>query len=625
MRLLLVIFCLLAIGLPALAIDLLPEDAILSKLVTLDLKGESLSDIAKVLSKATGVNVRASADVSDQKATVLVGNMPLRDVMNGLATLYGWSWAVKHEDDKEVYVIYDPLRTKREADRKEALDKAWKALAAQLDSLSFEGEDSGDHYKTLALLQYRALSPKVREAFLSGMLVRFDTDSTTLDWQTSEEVMDNFSVHENRTQGGKMIVDGKEVNLDPIPPRLTIELSSAVGKNAITAQAVVKSTLRYANTGSASMTVFGGKDKIVFCTQEIPYPSDMLENILPNKPADDLLGKKVSVNISDLVAEGAYSNPNGACFATRTDILAALHKELGLQVISDYYSSWSAFKDTGDITVKQLLEEKQFPGFPADWGWDGKVFYMRVKDIRTADSREIPNRLLKPWQAVVKKQGYRGLDELAEAALLSDEQTQALSDNCHYLKLGDCKEIEGYWCGGSDSQNALLRFYGKLTRKQKTDIFAGGVGVMELTQEQLGALAALIYKHGPYSNDIRVGIFSKDGLNMDEPQIIRSGSGDPAVVVRMTGGYPTYAYQGPNSGIFLPPLSATTAEEALAEAQEVFSKDFDPRNVVSENKISYMLTVSYEGYEGSEQTPRFGGSCMSKDHASYHRLLISYP
>ena len=95
MRLSLIILAILVIGVPAVGIDLLPDDAAFSKTITLNLRGEALSDVAKILSKVSEVNIRASRDTADQKITILVDKMPLKDVMNGIATLFGWSWTVK--------------------------------------------------------------------------------------------------------------------------------------------------------------------------------------------------------------------------------------------------------------------------------------------------------------------------------------------------------------------------------------------------------------------------------------------------------------------------------------------------------------------------------------------------
>lgn len=647
MRLTLIILSLLAIGQAAISIDLLPEDAALSRPITLDLKGESMSDIAKVLSRTTGLRVRASADVADQKATVLVDNMPARDVMNGLATLYGWSWAVKSENDEDVYIIYDPLKKKREADRQEALDKAKKALAAQLDSLSFDGNSEADFHKKLAMMQYRALSPKVKEAFLSGVKICLDSDSPMPDWQPSKEVMDTFlsfapsppSLPPGTTKyrvtrdGGLEQVDSSEAeDQDTTPPnRIVIELSSVVGTDAITVYAKVKSgntteespsipgttgtmkrtvwrtsmksEIRSNPDGTTqTMTTGSPAQKIEICSQEINYPLDTLEYVLPAKPADGLLVKKVSVNTSEAAAAGAIIDEETCdCFTTRTDLLAALHDKLGLQVISDYYSSWGSFQDVQDITVKQLIEEKLFPGLPADWGWDGKVLFTRVKDIRAADSREIPNRLLRPWQTVVKRQGYRGIGELAEAALLSDEQRQAISEDCHRLRLGECKELDDVF--GNDSSSAFLRFYGLLTHKQKTDIFAGEVGVMELTDNQRSALTALINSRGM---ELRPGVYTNDGINLNMPDVVCNSFGVKAVVVRMTGSGGSYVYNKSSSvmdgarqipGSISYQLDATTAEGAVAEARQRFGKDIDPQNVICLNRSSYTLTVYYEGYD----------------------------
>jgi len=102
-------------------------------------------------------------DVADQKVTILVDSMPLRDVMNRVATLFGWSWTIEHEDDgHDIYVIYDPLKAKRDADRKEALDK----LEGPWREAGFAGSQrAGDKEfcKALALLQYGSLSPDLRK------------------------------------------------------------------------------------------------------------------------------------------------------------------------------------------------------------------------------------------------------------------------------------------------------------------------------------------------------------------------------------------------------------------------------------------------------------------------------
>lgn len=625
MRFTLIILVLLIIGLPSFGIELIPDDATFSKAVTMDSKGESLSDVVKVLSKAAGVSIRASEDVADQKVTILVDSMSIRDVMNGIATLYGWSWAVKASDDGDTYIIYDPLRTKREADRKEALDKAWKALGEKLDSLSYDAESADSIYDSIALLQYRSLSPRLREAFLSGMHIWFRTESPVPDYRPSQVVTGAFNNVQGRIQGmtseERKNGAGWEPDLEK-PSSVMIKLSSVVGSNTIAARSLVFISYDPPDSDESDiMPIMRNGGEIDLCVQEINYPQEDLKNILPNKPADELLGKKASISTADVIAEGAaVGEGTSVCFATRTDLLTALHNKLGLQIISDYYSSWSPFQDVQDITVKQLIEEKRFPGLPADWGWDGKVLYMRVKDIRTADSREIPNRLLRPWQAVVKRQGFRGIEELAQAAaFLSNEQRQAISEDCFFLRLGKCKEIDDP--GGWD--NAVLRFYGLLTTKQKKNIFIGEVGVMELTLEQRSALAALLYS----SNFLHTGLYNKDGLNMDEPQFIRGMWNAPVVKVQMTcSGSFIYVKPGDDvKSLLLRVSPKATPDEAMAEAKARLGEDADPQNVVAMGDIIYTLSMRDENYSYEESTPKFAGWLGVSEHSSHHRLKIKVP
>jgi hypothetical protein len=65
----------------------------MSKPVTLAVKGESLLDIAAMLSKQTGVKLRVTKDIAEQKVTIFVDSRPLKDVMDGLSTI-GYRWSV---------------------------------------------------------------------------------------------------------------------------------------------------------------------------------------------------------------------------------------------------------------------------------------------------------------------------------------------------------------------------------------------------------------------------------------------------------------------------------------------------------------------------------------------------
>ena len=77
----------------------LPSDPALDKPVTFALKGEAISDVVKLLTKQTGVRFKTSKEVSDQKVTIFVDEKPLKEVMEGITTLFQWQWHVSTDDN----------------------------------------------------------------------------------------------------------------------------------------------------------------------------------------------------------------------------------------------------------------------------------------------------------------------------------------------------------------------------------------------------------------------------------------------------------------------------------------------------------------------------------------------
>src|SRR5690606_22131693 len=111
----------------------------------------------------------------------------------------------------------------------------------------------------------------------------------------------------------------------------------------------------------------------------------------------------------------------------RSDILALLHRKLGLQIIADHYSEWGSWDAATARPLKEILSRFETmrdcstaEPCQAYSGFDGEFLYMRAKDVRLCNAREIPNRLLRPWQAAYARHGCLGLNELGEIALLSE-------------------------------------------------------------------------------------------------------------------------------------------------------------------------------------------------------------
>lgn len=581
MRLILVIIGLLSLCLPAICADPLLSDAAFDKIITVDYKGEALSDIVKVLSKQTELSIRTTSDTADQKVTILVDNMPVKDIMSGIATLFGWKWTIWTDGDKQTYLLYDPLRKEKDAIKQKALSDAWRNLYTKLVQLASDNRKTNS-VDTTALMLYRTLSPKAKKEFLAGNQICFDSVSSNPNWLLPTDVSQAIVAAMSQYSSND---DDNGSQLYKSPDKCNICLSTTVSASKIEARASVaihRMQDSSPNVGSSSISY------PMLYTQKIEYPADTFKNILPQEPASDLLNKKATISKTDLMVE--ENSETGECSATRTDLFAALHNKLGLQIISDYYSSWGAFSGINEATLKQVLEGDTI-GFPAYWGWDGKVLYLRVKDVWNADQREIPNRLLRPWQAAVKRQGYLGLDELAEISLLSGEQKQALFEDSERFGLGRYER-------NVMETEAALKFYGMLTSKQRKDIFAGMISPMELTTEQKSALSALIIDNLRGSMADRLGVYNKDGLSLDNPNLVCDDNGSPATSIRMdTNGLTRYSYKDSENNNCT--ISASTYEGAVAVLKQM-KPSVDLNTLVPNSDINYKWIIQYQNMSESQ-------------------------
>lgn len=579
MRLILVIIGLLALCLPAMCTDPMLNDVAFDKTITVDYKGEALSDIVKVLSKQTEVSIRTTSDIADQKVTILVDNMPVKDVMSGIATLFGLKWTVKTDDDKRIYLLYDPLRKEKDEIRQKALTDAWKKLDTKLVQLASDNRKV--NIETSALMLYRTLFPKAKKEFLAGNQICFSSASLTPEWLLRPDIVEAIVAATSRYVHNDE--DSSQSQLYKSPDKCNISLYTAVSDSKIDAQAAVAVHKMHDARYAGSSITFP-----ILYTQKIEYPSDMYKDILPHEPVGDLLSKKVTIGKAELA--GVDNSEAGECSATRTDLLTAIHNKLGLQIISDYYSSWGAFSGINDATLKQILDGDTL-GFPAYWGWDGKVLFSRVKDVSKADQREIPNRFLRPWQAAVKRQGYPGLDELAEMAWLSNEQKQALCEDSERLGLGKYEK-------NVQETDAALRFYALLTSKQRRDIFEEPISPIELTAEQKNALSAMVNSVNRFSTADRVGVYDKDGFSLDNPGLACDASGSPIASIRFsTNGLAMYSYKdSENNNCSITASSYEDAVEALKQMTPPVNLD----TLVPNNNINIRWTLKYQNMSESQ-------------------------
>jgi type II secretory pathway component GspD/PulD (secretin) len=152
-RLLFVVLLILLLSTRSFCADNALADPVLKKPITLTMKGEALADVMKEIAKQTGLNVTVSRSISDQKATILVDDKPARDVMQGVATIFGYNWRHGKLRGKDTYELYQDaaVRKKRADAVQEARDKtkneAMEKFTSKVKRLCEHASKSEDELK----------------------------------------------------------------------------------------------------------------------------------------------------------------------------------------------------------------------------------------------------------------------------------------------------------------------------------------------------------------------------------------------------------------------------------------------------------------------------------------------
>lgn len=526
----------------------LPDDAKLDAPVTLAVKGEALTDVLEIMQGQTGVRLRAGRDVADQKVTIFVDEKPLRKVMEGLSLLLEYHWTSKDLSSGRVYEIWEDEKTRlrRKVWCTKALAKAWEQtdadlkrlselramtpdqLARLLDQLSAKlGTGGPEALKDWSIVRrlsdnpnigtvvgiHDALSPKALQALRSGMTLHFDSLSDEKEWLISEDAARQLIYQDRNT----LAVNGETAQGESI--NLAIRATADRRGVYVSAESTVRRRDSCVRAG------------INLCQNLLRNIHPLPANHLPQEGIAPLDEMKVSWAVPEIAEEASLpvEQPEETrAVANRSDILALLHKKLGLQIIADHYSEWSCWHAAKDRPLKEILVsfEAMYDhtgGRPCDTysGADAEFLYMRAKDVRLCNLREIPDRLLRPWQAAYEKQGCLGLNELGEIALLTDDQIPY--DDSRLLGIGD-----------RPVTSPVLKLYGALTPKQRKEAFSGGTPVSAFSAAQKTALVGLLpdQKSGKdIVSGVMVGIY-RDGWRVDsEEPVPASADRTPAAVV----------------------------------------------------------------------------------------------
>lgn len=589
------VFALFVLYTPAFAS--LPDDPALDKPVTLAAKGEALSDILQMLQQKTGVWLRISRDIADQNATVFVDEKPLRSVMSGLCTVFGYAWRVGSVREHPVYELCRTsasIRTE-ETNLSEKSDRAWKELLSSLkqsldlsakspaeidrqlkadvdDELMQDDEfrklavDSLSGDETRQLLRFvNGLPESTMNALRSGATVYFDSASPEAAWRLPSDLTSAMIAEQTKP----IAPANDEITSDPVDQAadsIDIDDEDASGHDIDPEQAadefprmglddneptettdrvnyslhLVEMPGRLGLEGSAAF--FAGKKRTFTFGNTVDAVQEFKQNAttlpqLPQTPDSNLMSTKVNWTKAELIKEANLPEHRETeeVFGevNRSDVLAVLHRKLGVQVIADHYTDWRCIPKGANLTLRSILDDLAESNGPmslgrsdykATWGADNQFIYFRTDDPTSDDPWEVPNRLLRPWQSKYAQRHSLDLSDYAQMALLTAEQRDTLTRCCQRLCIGH-PDTFGTSCYDNGESTGLLwlpviRLYGLLSDRQRKEAAMRGAPIAAFTADQMAELSEIIaaqrQKKSAPDISVRVGIYL-NGLRVDKP------------------------------------------------------------------------------------------------------------
>lgn len=471
--------------------------------VTLAVKGESLSDVMQLLQNQSGLRLRVSKEISDQKVTVFVDNQPLRDVMKALCSLFGYKWnLVKLENSKlKVYELWEPesIRQKRQGRSKEEIDKDWNhLLTVEPDWLKL---NQGNKFLNAYVRICQSLSSEDIDAIRSGYTVHYYTGTSEARWRLPDDIAKG------------LITDIEpEIMNDSAGISVVLSLTGPSSAGITIVREVLKADAqgRLVSVRSLNCGMFGEG-----------VPNKEIDGIPSfNKSSFSTLNSSaVEITKDDLIRESSVIKPQSDTYTmlqpqvpgiatgimvNRSDILALLHEKLGVQIISDHYSIFTSCEPMKG-TLRTLLGESIHDPVSID----DKFIYSRVFDIHTADSEETPNRILRPIQEAYAARKTLDLPELALMGTLDLTQLRALKSKSEYLGIGYLKHLD-------EKSLPAIRIYGHLTTQQRQEAFNNGTPVQSFTTTQRATLIEMMDGIPVSLAPDAVGIYSRTGFRIDK-------------------------------------------------------------------------------------------------------------
>jgi hypothetical protein len=496
-------------------------DARLARKVTLGVKGMAFSDLCEQLSRDTGIELMAGKTTADDKVTIFCKEKPLRDVMRQVTRVFGFAWRRSGEAGSYRYELAQDLRSQlmeeemRSKDRNEALialdremERYRKYLGLSPEEAKKRAESASPEEKEL-LEQYSGrgwgpanlyfnLAPEEMNALRSGERLSFSA------WQVGGErampaelergiIQSQSDVRVSGTADTgyrvRHVKEGGEGALPSAVPEARAKAALSMDRGE-----VGRFTL-HGTSGIAVPGREGGRNSIdmglplgVGESPSVRSPKNASANA--KLASDPSLKAKVNIKPQPSVKlerdplvpphpDESDRGENSGARATSADVMEAIHKASGMDVIADYYTKFyvpAEISCTGATLFAGLsqISDRMRTRWSKQEGW----LQLRSTGFFNDRLQEVPTRLLRSWAAARKDKGHLGVDELIEMAQLADAQLDAAAAGLGARAQHGLVEWELVHNG---NLRAYWRFMGSLSTGQRATLMsASGLSLDKL-------------------------------------------------------------------------------------------------------------------------------------------------
>jgi hypothetical protein len=431
--------------------------------MTVAAKGQSFADLCRQWKEETGIDFSAARTVADDKVTIFCKEKPLRDVMRQITQVFGYLWRRSGEEGQYQYELYQDLKSQlveeelRNRDRNEALmaldkemEKYRKYLNLSPDEARAMAENaSPDDKHVLEQLGgtgwgpahlYFGLGADQMAALRSGQPVEFSSSPESGQAELPQSMrgnvlssVPNAHVYQDANGNRGLVMGG-----NPPPGTTSIPLGSLPDARANASLRLNSNELGQleleggtgfgvtdgSGNGRASMAGMMADTMAVGVNPSVKNPENSKAN--RDLARDPSLSRQVQTEPESHYEIESRRNRPGGPRVTSADVLEALYKKTGIDIVSD---SFLKLYDPSAVSVNgnSLFDALNRSCDSMRVRWTKGDGWLRFRSASYFNDRlkEIPNRLLSRWQESRKANGMLTVDDLMQIASLTDAQLNA--------------------------------------------------------------------------------------------------------------------------------------------------------------------------------------------------------